>query len=85
MLNNISQLTAAGNLGELAKAAYGNRYGKEEKMAGQPMSTEEASAYSEGEIVLRQERDRWVITGISEPHYDEFKSIMDNMNVQKEP
>ena len=208
---NISQLTVAGNLGELAKAAYGNRYGKEEKMAGQPMSTEEAaciigdafgslrklftakaenkieeksddvevyyslgeyateerlreyvstwfseeifdylmdmcsvmygvekdeddqyvlmlgltppmdtyildnfssfmikdysdkecivavpfqniyawpeamSAYSEGEIILRQEGDRWIITGISEPHYDEFKCIMDNMNVQKEP
>lgn len=40
---NISQLTAAGDLGELAKAAYGNRYGKEEKMVGQPMSTEEAA------------------------------------------
>ncbi len=33
---------------------------------------EDSSAYSEGEIVLRQEGDRWVITKISEPHYDEF-------------
>ncbi len=46
---------------------------------------EASSAYSEGEIVLQQEGDKWVITKISEPHYDEFKSIMDNMNVQKEP
>lgn len=28
--------------------------------------------YNEGEMVLRREGDRWVITEISEPHYDEY-------------
>lgn len=27
---------------------------------------------SEGEILFRREGDRWVITAISEPHYDEY-------------
>lgn len=33
----------AGNLGELAQAAYGNRYGNEEKAAGSPLGAEEAA------------------------------------------
>ncbi|MDE7200090.1 MAG: hypothetical protein K2O15_14595, partial [Lachnospiraceae bacterium] len=33
---------------------------------------EDMSTYSEGEMVLRQEGNRWIITEISEPHYDEF-------------
>lgn len=40
---NISLLAEAGELGELAQAAYGNRYEKEEKADGQPLSTEEAA------------------------------------------
>lgn len=40
---NISLLAQVGDLGEMAQAAYGNRYGKEEKAAGQPLSTEEAA------------------------------------------
>lgn len=37
---NIGLLAEAGNLGELAQAAYGNRYGKEE---GSPLGAEEAA------------------------------------------
>lgn len=40
---NIDLLAEAGNLGELAQAAYGNRYGKEEKAAGSPLGAEEAA------------------------------------------
>lgn len=40
---NIDLLAEAGKLGELAQAAYGNRYGKEEKAAGSPLGAEEAA------------------------------------------
>ncbi len=33
------------------------------------------STYSEGKMVLRREENRWIITEISEPHYDEFLEV----------
>ncbi|MDE7339661.1 MAG: YARHG domain-containing protein [Lachnospiraceae bacterium] len=40
---NIERLTEAGDLGEMAQAAYGNRYEEEEKMSGQSLRAEEAA------------------------------------------
>ncbi|MDE7198744.1 MAG: YARHG domain-containing protein, partial [Lachnospiraceae bacterium] len=61
---NISQLATAGNLGEQAQAAYGNRYGKEEKMPGQLLGAEEASCIigdafdSLGEVFVAKDENK---------------------------
>ena len=41
--HNIGLLAEAGGFGEMELAAYGNRYEEEERISGQPLSTEEAT------------------------------------------